>query len=92
LKDKAKKNWTGMAAKLLDALLRIPSWVLIGVVLLHRRFISPLTPPTCRFTPSCSRYALDAIKRYGVLRGGWLATWRILRCNPFHAGGYDPLL
>lgn len=67
------------------------AWPLLVLVLFHRRVLSKLTPPTCRFTPSCSRYALDAIRRYGALRGGWLAVWRVLRCNPFHPGGYDPL-
>lgn len=57
----------------------------------YRMFLSPLLPPTCRFTPTCSQYALDAICRYGAWRGSWLAIRRILRCHPFHAGGYDPV-
>ncbi len=72
--------------------LRWPALLLVALIQFHRYVISPLTPPTCRFTPSCSRYGLDAVKRYGALRGGWLAIWRILRCNPFHRGGYDPLV
>lgn len=72
--------------------LRWPALPLIALIQFHRRVLSPLTPPTCRFTPSCSRYALDAVLRYGAIRGGWLAAWRVLRCNPFHPGGYDPLL
>jgi putative membrane protein insertion efficiency factor len=57
----------------------------------YRRYISRYTLPSCRFTPTCSRYALDALRRYGVLHGAWLAAWRILRCNPLCRGGYDPL-
>ena len=53
--------------------------------------ISPLKPSCCRFTPTCSQYALEAIEKYGALKGGWLAFRRILRCNPFHKGGYDPV-
>jgi putative membrane protein insertion efficiency factor len=57
----------------------------------YRMVLSPLLPPTCRFTPTCSQYALDAIARYGALKGSWLAIRRILRCHPFHPGGYDPV-
>ena len=66
--------------------------MLAGAIEFYRRFISPYTIPSCRFTPTCSRYALDAVRRYGALKGGWLACWRVLRCNPFNKGGYDPLL
>ncbi len=65
-----------------------------AVVLLikfYRKFISPLKKPCCRFTPSCSQYALDAVREWGVFFGISLAIWRILRCNPFSAGGYDPV-
>jgi len=55
----------------------------------YRRWISPLRPPTCRFTPSCSEYAVEAIERHGALRGGWLTTRRLLRCGPWHPGGHD---
>jgi uncharacterized protein len=64
----------------------------VGFITFYRRYISPALPASCRFTPTCSRYAIDALRRYGVLRGGWLGIWRILRCNPFCKGGYDPLL
>ena len=65
--------------------------VLIWLVRGYKRFISPLLPPACRFTPTCSEYALEAIQKYGALRGGWMAIKRILRCHPFHPGGYDPV-
>lgn len=57
----------------------------------YRRGISPYTPPSCRYVPTCSQYAVQAIEKYGVARGGWMAIKRILRCNPFHPGGYDPV-
>lgn len=55
----------------------------------YRRFISPLIPPCCRFTPTCSAYAVKAVERFGIIKGTVLAVWRILRCNPFCRGGYD---
>lgn len=57
----------------------------------YRFFLSPLLPPSCRFHPSCSEYAEEALTRHGVLRGGWLTARRICRCGPWHAGGYDPV-
>jgi hypothetical protein len=60
-------------------------------IVFYRKFISPLKPPTCRFYPTCSQYALDAIDAYGPIRGGWMAVKRICRCHPFHPGGYDPV-
>ena len=58
---------------------------------LYRKFISPILPQSCRFTPSCSEYAIEAIDKFGAIRGTILATYRILRCNPFCRGGYDPV-
>jgi putative membrane protein insertion efficiency factor len=57
----------------------------------YRLFISPLFPPSCRFTPSCSQYALEAVEVHGALKGSWLAIRRILRCHPFNPGGFDPV-
>jgi putative membrane protein insertion efficiency factor len=65
--------------------------VLIFFIRGYRLLISPLLPPSCRFTPTCSEYAIQAIEKYGALRGFYLATRRLLRCHPFHAGGYDPV-
>jgi len=65
--------------------------LILGFIIFYQRFISPLTAPACRFYPSCSEYALQAIKRYGPWRGLWLSLRRILKCHPFHPGGYDPV-
>ena len=65
--------------------------LLIRMIRFYQRRISPRTPPSCRFQPSCSQYALTALERYGALKGGAMALWRLLRCNPFCKGGYDPV-
>ena len=65
--------------------------VILGVIELYKRSISPALPPSCRFTPSCSEYTYQAIERYGVVRGGWLGLSRLIRCHPFNPGGYDPV-
>ena len=66
--------------------------LLLALISLYRRGISPYTPPSCRFTPTCSAYAFEAIDKYGAFKGGWLAIRRLLRCNPFYKGSpYDPV-
>lgn len=65
--------------------------LLCAPIYFYRACISPLTPPSCRFTPTCSRYALEAIKKHGPIRGLWLAIRRILRCHPWGGSGYDPV-
>jgi putative membrane protein insertion efficiency factor len=62
-----------------------------GAIEVYKRFISPLFPPSCRFTPTCSRYTLDAVEKYGVVRGLCKGAWRVARCHPFSQGGYDPV-
>jgi putative membrane protein insertion efficiency factor len=64
-----------------------------GVALIrgYRRFVSPMLPPSCRFAPSCSLYTLQAIEKYGLLRGGFMGARRVLRCHPFCEGGFDPV-
>ncbi len=64
---------------------------MLGLIRFYRGAISPYTPAACRFTPTCSAYAQEAIEKYGALKGGRLAARRILRCHPFHPGGYDPV-
>ena len=66
-------------------------WFFLKAIRFYQRCISVHTPPTCRFQPTCSQYAITAIERFGALKGGWLAFKRILRCNPFCRGGYDPV-
>ncbi|MBD2149639.1 membrane protein insertion efficiency factor YidD [Pseudanabaena sp. FACHB-1277] len=65
--------------------------LVIILIQLYRILISPLFPPRCRFQPTCSQYALTAIERFGLITGGTMATKRILRCHPWHIGGYDPV-
>jgi putative membrane protein insertion efficiency factor len=65
--------------------------VILAPIRFYRRFISPGLPPRCKYHPSCSAYAVQAVERYGILRGLVLAVWRVLRCNPFSHGGYDPV-
>ena len=65
--------------------------LLLHMIRWYRSGISPLTPPSCRFIPTCSAYAQEAVEKYGARKGGWLAVKRICRCHPFHKGGYDPV-
>ncbi|MHA6483768.1 membrane protein insertion efficiency factor YidD [Paenibacillus sp. strain BS8-2] len=70
---------------------RIARAVARAPIVFYRKAISPLKPPTCRFYPTCSAYALEAIEKHGAARGSWLAARRIARCHPFHPGGFDPV-
>ena len=63
----------------------------LALIRFYQRWISPLLPPSCRFYPSCSQYGYEAIAKYGLLKGGGMAVWRVLRCNPFCRGGFDPV-
>lgn len=63
----------------------------VAIIRGYQKFISPMLRPSCRFQPTCSQYAIEAIEKHGVLKGGAMAIWRILRCNPFCKGGYDPV-
>ena len=65
--------------------------LMLALIAFYRTSISPLTPPACRYTPTCSQYAQEAIRKYGPFKGGWLAFKRILRCHPFGGSGYDPV-
>jgi putative membrane protein insertion efficiency factor len=73
--------------KISVALRKIP----IGLIRLYQLLISPMLGPTCRFDPSCSYYAIEAIKEHGVIKGCWMATKRISKCHPLHSGGHDPV-
>jgi len=67
------------------------AWLLVQLLRGYQRFVSPLLGPRCRFYPSCSAYALEAVRLHGALRGSWLAVRRLSRCHPFHPGGLDPV-
>ena len=69
----------------------LPKRALLWLIRFYRRQISPAMPPSCRFIPTCSEYALEAVQKYGALKGGYLAVRRVLKCHPFHKGGYDPV-
>lgn len=75
----------------MKTLLRVLSWPFIALIKIYQWIISPLLGPKCRFTPTCSHYALEAFKKYGPLKGLWLSVKRISRCHPWGGHGYDPL-
>ena len=66
-------------------------YILLKVIRFYQKYISPLKPPSCRFYPTCSQYGLEAIQKFGALKGGWLTIKRISKCHPFHRGGFDPV-
>lgn len=78
-----------MAHRLLDVAAELPRRTLVAFIRAYQLVISPALPPACRFTPTCSQYALEAIRRHGALRGSWLALRRLARCHPFNPGGFD---
>ncbi len=77
--------------RLLNIFTKFLGWLLMLPIRFYRRFISPLTPPSCRFVPTCSQYAIEAITKHGPFKGSWLALKRVLRCRPGGGAGYDPV-
>lgn len=80
-----------MVMDILKKIISIPKLIALAIVRFYRKCISPLFPPSCRYVPTCSEYAMIALQRYGFLKGSWLAIKRIFRCHPWHPGGYDPV-
>ena len=76
---------------MLEIFTKTLGWLLMLPIRFYRKFISPLTPPSCRFTPTCSQYAIEAITKHGPIKGTWLAIKRVLRCRPGGGSGYDPV-
>jgi putative membrane protein insertion efficiency factor len=75
-----------------DSMGKLAQLVVLQVLRAYKWAISPMFLPACRYVPTCSEYAMEAVDRYGVLRGGWMTLWRLLRCHPFVRGGYDPVV
>lgn len=71
---------------------QLPQRVVLLLLRAYKWALSPLLPPSCRYIPTCSEYAMEAVERYGAFRGGLMAAWRVLRCHPFVKGGYDPVV
>lgn len=70
---------------------KIMVWAITKLILIYQKYISPIKNPSCRFYPSCSTYAIQALEKYGAMKGLWMIVRRILRCHPFNPGGYDPV-
>jgi putative membrane protein insertion efficiency factor len=68
-----------------------PRRILAGAIRAYQRLVSPMLPPSCRYWPSCSQYTVEAVQKHGVLKGGLMGAWRIVRCNPWSKGGIDPV-
>jgi uncharacterized protein len=81
----------GILAVVIRAIAAVPRTALILLVRAYQIALSPLLPASCRYYPSCSAYAIEALERHGALRGGWLTLRRLARCHPFRPGGYDPV-
>ncbi len=75
---------------ILRSIVRIPAWTLIGLARVYRVTLSPILGRQCRFEPSCSAYFIEAVQKYGAIRGACRGIWRICRCNPWNSGGFDP--
>ncbi len=89
--NQAERTTDGDKRSILARLSAFVAKVLICPILFYQRFISPLTPPSCRFTPTCSQYAVEALQKHGPVKGLYLAIKRILRCHPWGGHGYDPV-
>lgn len=81
----------GIFSSIAGVIQKCPGWLALGVIRFYQRCVSPFTPPACRFWPTCSNYAAVAVQRHGFWLGSWLAVRRLLKCHPFHPGGYDPV-